>query len=188
MIREPVTLAKSTGLLRGVEGKSLIPARRGKFILVLEQRPRGQWEYSLHWLHACVHSHAMRVVERDSMRNFKFSTHCSFYFWFCLSNSLSNHEDGFSVTFQQRFCHCVFSSYLHPFFPIPFSPCVKLDFTLGFRNVCITHTFCITYLFIFFFFFLLSKPFQTPFSIAFYYCRVVTYIGAYHLFSILRKF
>lgn len=88
-----------------------------KFILVLEQRPRGQWEYTSRWLYACVHSHAIR----DSMRNFNFSSFfhsvivLSIFDFFLPPLFLSlvpMDGDGFSVTFQQRFCHYVFSCYL----------------------------------------------------------------------------
>lgn len=161
----------------------------------------------------CVRSHAIRVVERDSMRNFKFSS----FFDSIIVLSIFDFFPSLSLSFsfpwwKWLFSHvsrkilslCVFL--LSDHFPLPFSPCVKLDFTLGFRNPRHTrlhHVSFYLFLFLFFFFSFYRSRFtgNRHFFSSFLRCCIIIYIYThiyidiynawtwiYYLFSILHKF
>ena len=175
MIRELCERSQRPPASRAVEGKIIDTGARRK----IYPRPRATSPRTVRvWLALVARVRALACnTRRRTPVDAKFqvflsfffdSIYCSFYFWsFFPSISLSLSLSLVLPRWKWLFSHvsrkilslCVFLLSGH--FPLPFSPCVKLDFTLGFRNPPRTrlHHVSFFYFFLFSFFFLLSKPF-----------------------------
>lgn len=136
----------------------MIPARRGK----IYPRPRATSPRTVRVYLALVVR--VRALACNTRLDAKFQLflllplrYCSFYFRLFPPPSLSlSRSYGwrwfFSHVSTKILSLCVFLLSAH--FPLPFSPCVKLDFTLGFRNPRHTRLQHVSFYLFFFFSFL----------------------------------
>lgn len=161
----------------------MIPARRGK----IYPRPRATSPRTVRVYLALVVR--VRALACNTRLDAKFQLflllplrYCSFYFRLFPPPSLSlSRSHGwrwfFSHVSTKILSLCVFLLSAH--FPLPFSPCVKLDFTLGFRNPRHTRLQHVSfYLFFFFFSFYRSRfTGNRHFFSSFLRCCIIIYVS-----------